>query len=157
MEFGDIKLLVDPVSITQCRSGKFLGVIRWQIDQYYFPSELWDDFVLTLLTDWIQAYIRLMTRTSHYEVLHFMDGPFYIRCKVSNDKVFCKFIESGASGKEFIECKWQGNPQVIASSLIHASDIVLSTSAQFKNCDEVFRLLASRRYELQNISRLSNF
>lgn len=149
MESSEISILVDPESITQCRSGKYLGVIRWRIDQNYFPSELWDDFVVILLMDWIQTYIRLLSRTTRSEVLYFMDGPFYVRCRVVDDEVFCKFIESRASGKEIIEDEWHGDLQVVAKSLVNAAKIVLTNFDQVQKFNKDLHTLASRLLEIQ--------
>ena len=51
-----------------------------------FPHPDWDDFVLPILTGWLQSIRSLLTGDKKVVLLRFMDGPYSIRLKIKDDQ-----------------------------------------------------------------------
>lgn len=69
-------IIVKPEQMHRYENGNVMGIICCQYGTEFFPEDVWDDFIVTILDWWIQASLRLLLQTSDYEELSFMDGPF---------------------------------------------------------------------------------
>lgn len=51
-----------------------------KINDFCFPDEQWDDFILSVLDMWCRNVIDAYNSTKHEFDLHFIDGSFIIHC-----------------------------------------------------------------------------
>ena len=74
-----IRLIVIPDSFIKTKS--ITGNIYFQIDDFFFPEEGWNDFVVIILSWWLRA---LENNKNDFELL-FMDGPLKIIAKTAKE------------------------------------------------------------------------
>ena len=85
-------------------NGVFTGIIKWDVNGVSFPDAKWNDFVVVVLGWWVESLHRIVVGTSTNEILRFMDGPFFIVCSRSGEKLECKFMRHGSSSSEITQC-----------------------------------------------------
>lgn len=146
---GDLSIGLNLQSIAQSKSGNVTGVIYWKIGTVSFPENGWNDFVLVLINAWLESAIRLINRESTNEVLHFMDGPFIVKCKSRGSRSTCKFIESKSN--DLIECEWDGQTIVFAKIVLNASYAILPACQQFKNIESELEILETNQARLRKL------
>ena len=81
-----LKLKIKDDSIKISFKGNVTGIIYLQYDNFIFPEENWNDFIVILLTDWSKKLINLASKGTSEEVFRFMDGPFFFHI-YSLDKI----------------------------------------------------------------------
>lgn len=76
--------------------GAISGRLFFEIDDTFFPSEEWFDFVMPVLGWWIENVMRLNLPDAEVKQV-FMDGPYEIRMRRSpgSDDVWLTFWRSG--------------------------------------------------------------
>ena len=78
-----IKLIIDEDSIAAGKNGQVTGGICFETSHGYFPSEKWNDFVVTTLSWWANNFINYMQTKAKKTDFTFMDGPYCIRIQSS--------------------------------------------------------------------------
>ena len=102
-------LILDKKSIIESE-GKF-GTIFFDIDENKFPDENWNDFVIIILSWWLNATYKLLENHSFSEDFYFMDGSYKIKTGYQEeDKFNMIFIKN--------------NEIIIQSSIVHIEDFV---------------------------------
>jgi hypothetical protein len=75
------RLIVDSTRLEKSSNHAVTVVIFWKVGNDSFPDEKWNDFVVVILSWWIEACLRL-THDSEREILRFMDGPYQVRIEL---------------------------------------------------------------------------
>jgi hypothetical protein len=70
-----VRLRIDDASLSRFPGGPVIGRLHFDFAGHPFPDDRWDDFVVVILTWWLEA-VRSNDRAM---VLRFMDGPYFIR------------------------------------------------------------------------------
>lgn len=73
-----MKIVFDPTTLRQGRSGSISGVVYFEFSQKrQFPNQGWNDFVVVLASWWMVALKEIAGGGSEVK-LRFMDGPYWI-------------------------------------------------------------------------------
>lgn len=85
-------------------SGNIVGEIYFNIDGKVFPDRNWSDFVVIILTWWIEAVSKVNTKNELDSFkLTFMDGPIFIKGYVHNGcDTELEFTREGMSKNKII-------------------------------------------------------
>lgn len=59
-------------------AGRATGDITLWLEEVPFPAQSWNDFVVVVVTAWVDAHVRLLRGESSAERVHFMEGPYAI-------------------------------------------------------------------------------
>ncbi len=87
-------IIFDLDTIEQSSSGSVSSVIYWEIDGYAFPEKGWYDFVVVLLTAWLNKLQELKAMSSGGSTrFFFMEGPFEVHCEREGENVCVTFLE----------------------------------------------------------------
>ncbi|MDQ1920351.1 hypothetical protein [Massilia pseudoviolaceinigra] len=140
----DTFLTTDPSTVKTRPNGSATGVLFLNIGGVAFPTEGWDDFVVTILGWWAQALLRLSVNDRCTVTVPFMEGDYAVKVLKTSAATFefraVNGISSGfetatgeAAARPFIdsfilqshrilgECKqqgwWSANEDALASSL----------------------------------------
>lgn len=84
-------LNIDSESISR-NDSHFFGNINFRFDDFYFPSNDWNDFIFVILNWWIQSLRNLLSNDVVKEELLFMDGPFLVKINYLKDDIFTLFF-----------------------------------------------------------------
>lgn len=57
--------------------GNVTGEVFFKIQEDYFPENNWNDFIITIIGNWVYAYLEFLKNNSKFE-FNFMDGPFML-------------------------------------------------------------------------------
>ncbi|MFZ6648904.1 hypothetical protein ACO0LO_24480 [Undibacterium sp. TJN25] len=88
----DIKF--DKLSFIRSKSGKITGGLWVSTKNKDFPAEGWNDFVVIILSWWLQELRTLSLRESNSVFLRFMDGPYHIAVSsISDTHAKVEFID----------------------------------------------------------------
>jgi hypothetical protein len=68
-------------------SGVITGQLSISINNQYFPSQFWDDFIIRVLDMWLDSTIKLLEGSS-VEDFAFMDGSYSFLVRVVPDNKF---------------------------------------------------------------------
>ena len=103
-------------------SSSIIGKIYFQIGDFFFPEEGWDDFAVVILSWWLHAFKNSETVFS----MLFMDGPFEVNVVRSEGKTLeLTFIHK--EKKLFIvSCA----EEVLKKQLLNAARKILIKSSQ---------------------------
>ena len=100
---------------------------------------------------WIESVMRLIHQESTSEILHFMDGSFFMRFVPRKNIITCQFIESRHDDKKIIKMQWAGSADQFLEALINVSDAILIACQAFHNIETALQLLKSHQIRLQKI------
>lgn len=81
---------------------KITGEICFVIEDQFFPEENWNDFVVVILTWWLESLKKLILSIdgSSFD-FSFMDGPLMVRGKkIDNNKIYLEFVREKLNGEE---------------------------------------------------------
>jgi hypothetical protein len=74
-------IVIDPQSVRLRGIGPSTGEIWFEFGSSAFPTPHWKDFVVVILEAWMAALLRIARRSSTFERVHFMDGPYHIEIR----------------------------------------------------------------------------
>jgi hypothetical protein len=77
-QLSDVRIVVDPESLTRSEGGQIAGVVSVEIGSVAFPDSNWSDSVVVVLGWWLSAITSLRSGDGSRAELLFMDGPFRI-------------------------------------------------------------------------------
>jgi hypothetical protein len=69
----------------------YFGIIFIQVDEFCFPNDKWDDFIVAILRMWSE---NLVSSDKEYE-LFFMDGPYLIYCIENDNQIEMQCMRDG--------------------------------------------------------------
>jgi hypothetical protein len=78
---GAVRVRFSEASIERSNSGAILGDLWLEVGDAAFPAENWSDFIVVILTWWLEALDGLR-RPGAKEDLRFMDGPYRALARV---------------------------------------------------------------------------
>ena len=90
---GELAIYVDTKSLQQYSHGAIVGKIWFQAGRVAFPEENWIDFVVTVLTWWSDALCTLMSSPGTDAEFLFEDGPFELRARSHQDRVYLAAVD----------------------------------------------------------------
>lgn len=93
-------------SIEKNKSGNITGIINVSVNGFFFPEVNWNDFVIIVLSWWLEGANRILTHASTEETFKFMDGPleFKVRRK-KNDLEIRFFHKNSLQNNISVNCK----------------------------------------------------
>jgi hypothetical protein len=94
--FENVEVLVDENDFEMYESSKnIIGQIFFKVEDQYFPQNHWTDFIVVVLSWWLEALDVLQdSKINSSNKLMFMDGPYFIKAiKIEKDIVELEFIE----------------------------------------------------------------
>ena len=145
----DIAIEICPESFAQSRRGNVTGGIYWKVGDQCFPEYGWNDFALVLINAWIESVMRLINQESTSEILHFMDGPFFMRFVSQKKIITCQFIESRHNDREIIEIQWAGSADQLFQALFNVAQTISQACQDFNHIEPDLQLLKSNQLSLQ--------
>ncbi len=80
-------VIVDVQSFEQTKFNLVIGIIAFQFNGYYFPSEKWYDFPVRLLGCWLEETSLLFEKKKGLVNLPFMDGPYQLRLEDAGQNI----------------------------------------------------------------------
>lgn len=120
-----IKISFDTLSINSRKT--ITGEIYFSIDDFFFPEQGWNDFVVVILSWWHNSLIKLIQGMNDcvYE-FDFMEGPLFVKgTKISNEVIKLEFIKEKLDSKVvYYSCK---------SSIIQFKKTLLNATKQLLN------------------------
>jgi hypothetical protein len=76
---NEFKCLVDTTTCEWSDSRAATGVLAVYVRDAWFPEELWTDFPVRVLGDWLSKLNLLQSGHANSICLQFMEGPFQLR------------------------------------------------------------------------------
>jgi len=98
-QYIDIRVSEQSFELSQ---SKITGEICFVIDNQFFPEQNWNDFVVVILSWWLESLMKLILSDdgSSYD-FSFMDGPLLVRGKkIDNDIINLEFVRKKLNGDE---------------------------------------------------------
>jgi hypothetical protein len=87
-----VEIIVNPDSFNKGRSN-FTGEIYFKVDDFFFPEEGWNDFIIIILNWWLCAFKNFDDFNADSFEMLFMDGPLEVKCKrLTNEVLELVFI-----------------------------------------------------------------
>lgn len=117
-------LAIDAENIDARASRPALGFINISIDGVAFPSHDWSDFVVVVLSWWLEATRSLLTGESNREIVNFMDGPYAVEIEKKLNDVLL-FTALAGSGRRIVLAVGEEAAMPFAQSLIAQSKAAL--------------------------------
>lgn len=100
---ANVRVCVDESSMAFSKNKLVTGIVFFDFEKYQFPQKEWNDFVVVILTWWLDALKNIVAKGYKAEEFRFMDGPMCIEVTVlSGDR--CKIAcidERNDDGPEF--------------------------------------------------------
>lgn len=113
----DIVVNANTLEMSQT-SGNIVGEIYLNVDGKVFPDKGWSDFIVIILTWWIEAISKVNTKRKFDSFkLTFMDGPIFIKGYVHSD---------GNTELEFTRERMSKN-EIIFTTVCNISQLKIST------------------------------
>src|SRR5262252_3125271 len=84
---SDITLKIDPESLHRTKMGTISGEIWLQGNEWAFPAERWNDIVIPVLSAWLAAVSDLWRGVRKRDLVHFMDGPYFVERTASANQI----------------------------------------------------------------------
>jgi|LSQX01.1.fsa_nt_gb hypothetical protein len=83
-----IEIMIDDQNVELSRKGAVLGNVWVKLGEFAFPSDDWSDFVVVILTWWLNTIPALRQHNSaSIHELQFMDGPYYIQMTTDDQEI----------------------------------------------------------------------
>jgi hypothetical protein len=79
--------IADDQFMTRSKNSTIWGRVYFENGDQFFPEQCWTDMVVAFSRAWLDALIRLATRSSRHEQVRFMDGPFQIDMSAGSKNV----------------------------------------------------------------------
>jgi hypothetical protein len=96
---SQIQVVVDERSLELHPNGSITGIVYFCLDSTVFPDKRWNDFIVIVLSWWVQATKRLSRAENAVETFSFMDGPFEIIVDRKNTLVSLSLVTRRGRGK----------------------------------------------------------
>lgn len=77
------RLLLDVTHVERASSGSVLAGIWLHLDGTDFPGTGWEDFVVSVLSWWVGASLRILRGEPGPAELRFLDGPYFVEVEPS--------------------------------------------------------------------------
>lgn len=112
----------------QISRSKITGEVYFVIVDQFFPDANWNDFVVVILTWWLQSLKEVMMSDDGSSCeFSFMDGPLLVRgIKVCNDIIELQFLREKLNGNE-IQLKARCSIKLLRESLLSAARKTVKT------------------------------
>lgn len=103
------------------------GEVHLRVGSVCFPDARWNDFLIVLLSWWLQALLDLFESESDCFEFCFMDGPFKARGTLLDScTVSVEFIEDKLRGERTVMTR-TGSMMALKRSLIQAAEETMQT------------------------------
>lgn len=120
------QIIVDLESLALAH-GAITGRIHASNETTAFPEADWNDFVVVVLGWWLAAAARVLNGTKSRDLLHFMDGPYWIEMFHRPGANVTLTLQAGAR-RRTVET-WTCDPAAIHRELVRSAGAVLATCA----------------------------
>jgi hypothetical protein len=123
------------------KSKNIIGEIYFKIEDEYFPQKEWSDFVVVILSWWIEAVSTILKSKINTSCkLFFMDGPYVVNgMKIDDEIVNLEFVRS-----DKVLFETQCNIGQLKESLLTTSQTVLKKVEEKKwDTNDVRKLKSS--------------
>lgn len=105
-----VKVKTDSLNIGENKSRLITGEICFAVGDMFFPELRWNDFVVIVLTWWVETVTTIRTleigTTCEFR---FMDGPFLVKgLKTGQDTMRMNFVKDKLNGEDIlfsVDCK----------------------------------------------------
>ncbi len=138
-------LVVKSETIEKTKKGSILGVVYFNFGDRIFPEIGWYDFVVVILSWWLEALKKIRTNSSNVEELDFMDGPLLVRInKTESDQCILECINKG-----YCEFTGAASLAVLLADLLKSANEVLAVCREkdwsSKDIDYLEELVVARQ------------
>jgi hypothetical protein len=79
--------IADDQFLMRSKDSTIWGRVYFKNGDRFFPEQRWTDMVVAFSWAWLDALIRLATRSSRREQVRFLDGPFQVDLSAANNNV----------------------------------------------------------------------
>ena len=122
------QVIVHP-STFQASLSSLAGQIWIESDGHAFPSELWDDFPVTIVRWWIDESLALAEATADSAEFRFMDGPWWVTVTREGDEWTLQMVDGHKAGG--VVTTATGRPREVMNALQRAAMTILEA------CDSI--------------------
>ncbi len=88
----NFNIIVDLNMLEKSDSNQITAGIYFQYGENYFPKKGWNDVVLIILNQWIDAMRQIINERNDIVKLEFMDGNFSVKAKYSAPNLMLEFM-----------------------------------------------------------------
>jgi hypothetical protein len=88
-----MKIIIEGSSLVK-GSSNITGKIYIDFKEFAFPGKGWNDFVVKIISWWLEGLERILNRSSKSEIFRFMDGPYYFKVTDGLEKYEIHFYHS---------------------------------------------------------------
>lgn len=95
-----IEIIVNLESFNKNRLDSITCEIYFKINEFFYPEEGWNDFVIVILNWWLYAFKNFQSLNNDSFEMLFMDGPLKVKAKKNeNNELEMVFI------RRYIDCE----------------------------------------------------
>jgi hypothetical protein len=124
-----VTLVIDFSTMHRSLSGAIWGRIFLDFGDKKFPDPYWDDLTTPILSAWLDAVSRLISRIDTSAAISFMDGPFEVRLdRIGNRQCLLTCIDRHQSAQTV--CSAYVDIRSFGESLIGIAKIFISRCAE---------------------------
>lgn len=121
------RFVTDPRSFRLGTVGPSTGEIWLAFGNIAFPTAHWNDFVVVILEAWAAALLRIIKGSSHFERVHFMDGPYEVTITRAGESMLqLRALERGSIERACINMP----ARVLLADLLEVAQDVISACEQ---------------------------
>ncbi len=124
------------------------GVVYFQENDFYFPDENWNDFIVILFEWWSSSIFKLLNNESISEDLSFMDGPFMVRVKYIEEDFFELFF---VDQDDIILETYKVNIKEFVTSFLQKTNYLIRQLHSMKITNEDVKQLEKNYQKIQKI------
>lgn len=145
-----LSIILSANSIIQEKSGKVTGTIYWDVEGSCFPDTSWNDFIIIIINWWTDAICRIINHQSLTEAFDFMDGPYFIKCRVKNDCICLTFNARKLNTINY-SCIWKGRASDLGKEIHAVGKKALRVCYRNQYMNDDIALLEKSNYKLRKL------
>jgi hypothetical protein len=139
---SDITLKIGPESLHRTKMGTISGEIWLQGEEWAFPAAHWNDIVIPVLRAWLAAVNDLSRGMRKRDMVHFMDGPYFVELTASANQIELLLTADRPNGEE--RC-CQADAVALRKNAVDAADLLLAKCRELEwNNDDIDHLRRTR-------------
>lgn len=126
---SNFRIIFEKKLIYRSKRGAVTAPVYFDWGEYQFPEKGWSDFVVVVLSWWVEAFSRLVCGWETEVEFSFMDGPMLIRLRLAENGMVTMQCVNQRNTQEMIEYRaiislseLRSQLKSIASQVLRACD-----------------------------------
>lgn len=152
---SSLALVIDTRSLRRTSLGTISGIVYAQLNGVSFPETNWTDLIVSVLVEWLDTISKLSRGASWKERFHFLDGPFAIDLRLTQDGILqVTSIECRLAG-DIVTGESQADIDTVVVNARLVADDLLTECARLGWTNPTVEALAEVRREMDAPRRSS--